>query len=160
MAAGKDSHQETDTEVIENYRYLFFLELQKQYILESQLLWNKEKSDEKLILVYENALALIMKWKKEYNELFISAFREYNLIKNEKRKNIISNLRKPVIFQILRPVFFNIFKFHITGLHFYQNQLRNTRPVFNRLEESQYFALRNFLLFLIKDMDNGPAVFG
>jgi curved DNA-binding protein CbpA len=144
----------------ENFRFLFFLELQKIYSLEAQFLQTKKNIDQKIKLINESAFSYFIKWKKDYNNLYISAIQEYDKIKKEKRKNILSNLRKPSLFNNLRPVFFNLFKFHITGLKFYQKQLRSMMLVIDRLEENQCFALKDFLLLLIKDMENGPAIFG
>ena len=102
-----------------------------------------------------------MKWKKDYYELYLSANLEYTKIKKERPKNNLANLRKPLIYMNLIPVFFNLCNYHITGLEFYQKQIkRNLNMIVKRLEENHYFTLKKYLLLLIEDMKNGPAIFG
>jgi hypothetical protein len=143
----------------ENYRFLFFLEMQKLYGLESQFFIDDGKK-EKIRIAREASLDFFKKWKNESLDLYLSAINEYDRTKNEKQRNIISNLRKPTIFQNLRPVFYNLYKYHITGMEFYKRQLSNPKGVILRLDESGCPALKEYILLLISDMDNGPAIFG
>jgi curved DNA-binding protein CbpA len=152
--------KESKVDAVENFRYLFFLDLQELYMLESSFFWEKKYSQEKLILINKSVFDHFKEWKKDLIPLHVSAFKEYDIIRNEKHKNIISNLRKPSIYMNLRPVFFNLFKYHITGLLFYKKQLRNFMKVMTRLEENNFIELKKYLMTLIQDMENGPALFG
>ena len=75
--------------------------------------------------------------------------------------NTLANLRKPSLYKNLRPIFFNLSNYHITGLEFYKKQLkRNLNQILKRLEDNNFLDLKKFLVFLINDIENGPAVFG
>ncbi len=152
--------EEKATDLKKDFRLLFFQELQKLDTLELPHNHTNNEIEEKIKEVKEFIRIYFKKWKEEYYELFNSANSEYEQIKKEKPANNLANLRKPALYRNLRPVFFNLCSFHITGIQFYQRQLkRNLDLIILRLEEKKYFALKNFLLFLIKDADNGPAIF-
>jgi len=128
-----------------NYRRLFFIEL---------------KIFDELELSGTNTAFFFKKWKEGSYDLFLKALEEYGQIKNEKPRNIISNLRKPSLYNILKPVFFNLCHYHVAGSDIYLKQLnRNLDYIFQKLEEKKYFSVKNFLSLLIQDLKNGPAVF-
>jgi hypothetical protein len=145
----------------ENFRLMFYQELEEIYYLEAAYFFKKEESVFKRIkLANVESLKYLKKWKPEFQDLYVSAGLEYEKIMKEKRKNDISNLRKPSLFINLRPVFFNIAKYHTTGLKFYQNQIKqNISPVLKRLEDENYYVVREYLLFLINDLKSGSALF-
>jgi|GEM_PF-2202039 len=152
---------ENNLTIKNNYRFLFFQELSKLDTLEMPHNKSNKIIEEKIKSYNEAISILFKKWEKDYYNLFKSANLEYNLIKKEKPKNNLANLRKPSLYFNLKPVIFNICNYHITGLQFYQKQSkRSLDTIIKRLEENNFFSLKKYLLFLIKDMDNGPAVFG
>ncbi|MBN2544254.1 MAG: hypothetical protein JXB50_00565 [Spirochaetes bacterium] len=152
--------EEDQTYSVNECRLMFFHSLRKLDTLE--LPHNKNKKTSEDIKAEKEEMALYFKkWDEKHFELFENADFEYDLIKMEKPKNDLTNLRKPSLYMNLRPVFFNLCNYHITGLEFYKKHLmRNLDPIIKRLEEKKFFTLKNFLLFLIEDMEKGPAVFG
>jgi hypothetical protein len=151
--------QEDDDAGSGNYRYQFFREMLKLYALDSQFFIDENK-EEKIKSIKNRAIDFFMNWNNDNTGIYVDAMHEYEQIKKEKRKNIISNLRKPTLFQNLRPVFFNLSKYHITGLDFYRKQLRNLNTIYTRLEEEHRIAMKEYIMLLIKDLENGPAIFG
>lgn len=150
--------EENVTTSEKNFRFLFFQELKKLDTLELPRNKNK-KIEDKINATKESLSNYFKKWRENYFELFLSANNEYQQIKDEKPKYNLENLRKPSLYKNLRPVFFNLSNYHITGLEFYKKQLkRNLNSIIERLEKNNFFALKKFLLFLIEDMENGPAV--
>jgi hypothetical protein len=148
------------TTIIENYRFLFFKDLKNLDTLELPRYQNK-KIVEQIKQTKESIAVNFKKWKPDYYKLFLSANNQYEQIKNEKYINTLANLRKPSLYKNLRPVFFNLTNYHITGINFYKKQLkRNLENILKRLKNNNYHDLKKFILFLIEDMEKGPAVFG
>ncbi len=143
-----------------NYRYMFFREMLSLYYLETSFQTSKTaQADIKIKSVMDAAYSNLRKWNAELAALYLHALPDYEKIKTEKYKNIISNLRKPQVFFNLRPVIFNLVNYHITGISFYKKQIRqNLNAVIKRLDENGYTAYREYLIGLINDMDNGPAL--
>ena len=151
--------EKNKTTIIENFRFLFFKDLKNLDTLELPRCQNK-KIVEQIKQIKESIAFNFKKWKPDYFKLFISANNQYEQIKNEKYKNTLANLRKPSLYKNLRPIFFNLSNYHITGLEFYKKQLkRNLNNILKRLEDNSYNKLKKFILFLIEDMEKGPAVF-
>lgn len=152
--------KENKATIIENFRFLFFKDLKNLDTLELPHYMNK-KIVEQIKKTKESITTNFKKWEPDYFNLFITANNQYEQIKNEKPKNTHANLRKPSLYKNLRPVFFNLSNYHITGLLFYKKQLkRNLNAILLRLDENHFLDLKKFLLFLIDDMEKGPAVFG
>ena len=153
-------HVHADDRSVTDSRYSFFIELLKIYHLDSSFSI-KEKKRLNQENIYENAYYFFIKWKPEISVLFKNAMIDYEGIKKKKYENAISNLRKPTLFLNLRPFFFNIASYHLTGKEIYKKRLnQNLEPIIKRLEESGFNSFRDLLLFLIRDTENGSAVFG
>jgi len=58
------------------------------------------------------------------------------------------------------PIFHNIVAYHLTGIAFYRNQVKqNLQAVMGKLDDNNCAALRALVELLLDDMKNGPAVF-
>lgn len=146
--------------VEENYRFLFFRELYRINTLELSNKKNSTHGEERIASCYEKMKMHFKHWKKADYTLFIDAYDEYRVIRSQKHKNDLANLRKPSLYKNLRPLLFNMSYYHITGSIFYFKQLkRNLDAILLRLEQNQFFALKRFLSLLIEDSEKGPAVF-
>ena len=56
-------------------------------------------------------------------------------------------------------MFHNILSYQLTGLEFYQKQLKqNFAAVLFQLEQRNFHRLVEFIQFLIADMRHGPAI--
>lgn len=98
-------------------------------------------------------------WSPAAYPMFSEAMESYSAIKKEKQPNTISQLRKPTLAGMLKPVMFNIIYFHLTGSEVYPRQLkRKLGMILDRLESEGYDALKRFLLWLVEDMEKGPAL--
>lgn len=154
-----DTPEKNETNIEKNFRFLFFKELEKLDSLEIAHKTKYTKIEKKINITKESMTNYFKKWREDYFELFLTANNEYQQIKDQKPKYNLANLRKPSLYKNLRPVFFNLSNYHLTGIDFYKKQLkRNLSSIIDRLEENNFFALKKFMLFLIDDMENGPAV--
>ena len=152
--------EEQETIKNQNFRFLFFKDLKNLNTLELPHYMNK-KIIEQIKQTKESIAVNFKKWAPDNYKLFLSANKEYEQIKNEKYKNTLANLRKPSLYKNLGPIFFNLSNYHIAGINFYKKQLkRNLDNILKRLENNNYHDLKKFILFLIEDMEKGPAVFG
>jgi hypothetical protein len=148
-------------EVKINYRLSFYRQLIDIYFLEGYSLMTKRKeTNTKISGAFINGADFFEKWQPSLAGLCKTGLADYEMIKNEKQKNVISNIRKLPLFLNLRPILFNVAKYHITGLEFYKKQTgQNLDAVINRLEETGHIDFKEFLVFMINDMNNGPAIF-
>ncbi len=145
-------------ERIPNHRLCFFQAMRILESLESPYtIQDQETKKRRIELIRIEAYAHFADWKGDLVGLYELATNEYDLIKKQKPRG---PYMKHALYFNLRPVFHNIVAYHLTGSSIYQRQIKqNLAAVMLRLEEIQYFSLRDYLQFLIKDMDMGPAVF-
>jgi hypothetical protein len=147
----------TTEERIPNHRLYFFQALQVLETLELPYTQDKQTKKTKIDTIKHETYAHFINWKGDYAELYKLADSEYDSIKKEKPRG---PYMKHALYLNLRPVFHNIIAYHLSGSPLYQRQIKqNLAAIMLRLEEKQYFSLRDYLRFLIADMNNGPAVF-
>jgi hypothetical protein len=140
------------------HRFLFFKELQNLDCLESPYCLDKADLAAKIQTSNLAVAGHFARWKAEWVDIFAAAQGEYDRIKKEKPPH--APYRKNDLNACLRPVFFNIVCYHLSGQDFYRKQLRqNLAAILHLLEERRFLALRRYVVFLIKDMEKGPAVF-
>jgi hypothetical protein len=143
---------------IPNHRLCFFQAMHILQSLESPYaIEDQETKKLRIESMNLEAHAHFADWKGDLVELYELATNEYDLIKKQKPSG---PYMKHALYFNLRPVFHNIIAYHLTGSSIYRRQIKqNLAAVMLRLEEKQCFSLRDYLQFLIKDMDMGPAVF-
>ncbi len=111
-----------------------------------------------LAYLKERALSCFTGWREADAGLYVEARRELDLIGSEMPHG---PYRKHALYLNLRPVLHNITAYHLTGLQYYKIQMKqNLAAVLERLDERKLDNLKKYLLLLIRDMENGPALFG
>ena len=112
-----------------------------------------EKSKVKIDKEIENACEIFRRWKPDLAEMHEKAFHEYDKLKASSTKNII----KPSLCGNIQSILFNMTYYNVLGKNFYKQQLKqNFKLVMNSMEPGLE-NLKNYLLFLYEDMNNGPA---
>ena len=142
-----------------DYRLLFYREFYKLERLDKPYAFNKYYFTQAEIEASRlRSFEYFSKWKSESVELYSEAQRQYDRIKAEKPRG--PYMKYAMLFN-LSPVLHNILSYQMTGLLFYKKQLKqNLSAVFSKLEERSMQSLLDFIQLLIRDMENGPAIFG
>jgi len=141
---------------ISDYRLLFYKEYYSLERSDKPYAFNKYYfSRNQIELTKQRASEYFRKWQPERNELYEQANRIYDQIKLEKPRG--PYMKHALLFN-LSPVFHNILSYELTGLQFYQKQLKqNFAAVLFQLEQRQFHKLVEFIQFLIADMEQGPV---
>jgi hypothetical protein len=151
--SGRDESKER---LDENVRLSFFKNLHALEALDFPYNTKKGTYVHERATLKDEAFSCFSQWRKGDTDLYVAAQREYELIRSERP---YGPYRKHALYLNLRPVFHNVIAFHLTGLQFYRMQVKqNLGAVIKRLEEREFVSLRDYLLLLIADMDNGPAL--
>ena len=106
----------------------------------------------------EEAREWFSRWRPELGELHAMASAQYDQLKRERPAG---PYRKDDLYSNVSPFFNNITCFHVMGNQFYFQQMRrNLAAVTQRLEQRHMHALRDYVLMLIADSENGAACGG
>ena len=141
----------------QNMRLRFFRAFKEQQDLELAFKISGRRRKVTLQTADDTVSACFRDWKEDYAGLYKTAWEQYLHIRKEKPEG---PYRKKALYFNLRPVLHNIISFHLTGRRFYHTQVRqNLAAVMQRLVERDFFALKQYLEFLIADMEYGPALF-
>jgi len=141
---------------VKNYRLEFFRQLKKLEAIDTPYTYRRDWKQ--ITPIKAAALEMFEKWGINDIELYITADIEYDRVKSEKPEG--PYLKKALGLNLL-PVFHNVIMFHLTGRIVYQKQVRqNLNAILDRLNLSGYVALREYIEFLVADMENGAAIFG
>ena len=140
-----------------NVRLSFFRHLEELDRLDMPFTFDRRRLQQQISAARAKANQLFEQWRPQQAELYSAAQRSYDQIKHEKHW-------VPYTFHTfyfnLRPVFHNITAYHLTGLPLYKKQLRqNLDAILHHLELKHHDALRDYILFLIQDIEDGPALF-
>ncbi len=139
-----------------NHRLAFFQQLQIIEALEMPYAFHPEENRGRLKAAKAAAHTEIAMWDAGLGELYKKADQEYVRIKTEKP---MGPYLKHALALNIRPVFHDIIAFHLTGKKLYAKQAKQNRSgIMNQLEQRGLGSLREFLSFLIENMENGPAV--
>jgi hypothetical protein len=142
----------------ENYRLSFFRHIRALEALDFPFNRNKDTYKRDLEHLEDRAFSCFRKWRGPDSSLYAEAQKELDTLRGEMP---YGPYRKHALYLNLRPVFHNIAAFHITGLQFYRIQIKqNLAAVIERLDERQLVNLKKYMLLLIDDMENGPALHG
>jgi hypothetical protein len=139
-----------------NYRLAFFKHLRALESLDMPYVFNRKKHATEIEAERTEAISCFGHWNTEKADLYVAAQEEYDKVKGEMPTG---PYRKNALYLNLHPVFHNIISFHLSGMQFYRMQVRqNLDAVMKRLDERQFSSLKEFLKFLIDDMEAGPAL--
>jgi hypothetical protein len=142
----------------ENIRLSFFKHLHDLEALDFPFNRNKSTYIRDLANLNDLARICFLKWRAGDLDLYSEAQKELDTLRSEMP---MGPYRKHALYLNLRPVFHNIASYHLTGVRFYEIQVkRNLDAVIERLDERNFTNLKKYMLLLIEDMENGPALFG
>jgi hypothetical protein len=138
-----------------NSRLEFFRQLKKLEAIDAPYAYHRDYA--KINPIKETAAEMFEKWGPRGIEFYRGADLEYDQIKREKPEG--PYLKKALGLNLL-PVFHNIIMFHLTGRMVYKKQVRqNLSAILDRLEKGRHLTLKDYVEFLVADMDAGAAVF-
>jgi hypothetical protein len=101
---------------------------------------------------------MFRRWGARGIDFYGKADQEFDKIKNEKPEG--PYLKKALGLNLI-PVFHNIIMFHLTGRMVYKKQVRqNLDAILDRLKKSHHLAMKEYIEFLVSDMEDGAALFG
>ncbi len=157
--AGDAARPTGGTEAPPDYRLLFYREFYTLERLDLPYAFNKYYYTRMQIeTARRKSFEYFSRWQGGSAELYGKAQAEYGLIKAEKPRG--QDGKYAMLFN-LTPVLHNILSYQMTGLAFYKKQLKqNFSAVLSKLEERGALNLIAFIRFLIRDMENGPAIMG
>jgi hypothetical protein len=132
-------------------RRAFYRQLQIVERLDSPFNFRWKNNTKRIRLAKEAAYERFRDWQNGFLDLYKQANSEYDKLKHEKP---IGPYRKDALYHNINPIFHNIAAYNVKGNGFYYGQMkRNLEAVLQRLEERDFFALRDYVLFLIVNTD-------
>ncbi len=144
-------HAEEQAAVEEDVRKAFYKRLHFLERIDSPFNFRWRSDPKPIQRAREAAYVAFREWRKDLSELFSQAHSQYDRLKREKP---LGPYRKDALYHNLYPIFHNIGAYHVHGNEFYRRQMRQNLPaVIERLEERRFFALRDYVLFLIEDTE-------
>jgi hypothetical protein len=156
LAKSRPSESNSEESEKRNHRLAFFEKLNQIESLEMPYSFHPEDNMEQLLAAKKAAMNELSSWKHELATLYKSADKEYVRIKNEKPRG---PYLKHALALNIRPLVHDLVGYHLTGRDVYAKQARqNLSGIMHRLTENNCASLREFLILLLEDMKNGPAV--
>ena len=156
IAANAPAHPEQEAPDRPNHRLAFFQSLNVVESVELPYAFHPEDNREALDAAKKAAIEELEGWKPRWVELYQKADRDSVRIKSEKPRG---PYLKHALGLNIRPVLHNIIAFHLTGRSLYARQVKqNLSGIMHRLEEEGHSSLASFLMLLVEDLKNGPAV--
>jgi hypothetical protein len=138
-----------------NHRLEFFRQLKKLEAIDTPYAFHRDYGQINPIKAL--AVETFRKWGPRTVEFYTGADLEYDRIKREKPEG--PYLKKALGLNLV-PVFHNIIMFHLTGRIVYKKQVRqNLGAILDRLAKGGHFTLKEYIEFLVADLDGGAAVF-
>jgi hypothetical protein len=138
-----------------SHRMEFFRRLKELEALDAPYAFHRD--DRQILAVKARAAEAFKSWGVREVEFYRKADRELDQIKRERPEG--PYLKKALGLN-LRPVFHNIIMFHLTGRVIYKKQVRqNLNAILDRLKRSGHLALKEYVQFLVADLENGAAIF-
>ena len=138
-------------------RLRFYRTLRRIEAIDTPYAFHRTEHRVEIQLLRAEATELFKTWNPDKGGLYQAAEREHAQIWAEKPHG---PYLKHALALNIRPVLHNIITFHLTGRSVYRQQARqNIKAIMARLQEEGHAAFRDYLHFLISDMENGPAQF-
>jgi len=148
---------EASEDLTANPRLQFYQRLQRIESLDMPYQFRRKEHHAEIRALRMDAADLFGAWKAAQTRLYETAERQQRQIWTDKPSG---PYMKHALALNIRPVLHNVISFHLTGRPVYKRQARqNIRAIMTRLEEEGYSAFKEYLSLLIKDMENGPALF-
>jgi hypothetical protein len=155
LASRTQTHLIGDPKASTNHRLEFFTLLKELEALDAPYAFHRDHA--RIGAVKARATEAFKGWGSREVGLFRKADLEHDRIKGERPEG--PYLKKALGLN-LRPVFHNVIMFHLTGRMVYKKQVRqNLSAILDRLQMGRHFALREYVEFLVADLENGAAVF-
>jgi hypothetical protein len=140
-----------------SHRLAYFQTIYKLEMIDEPYSFHRNENKDVIAKAKEAAYLHFSKWKGECKEEYLQAEKEYDEIKAEKPRG---PYMKEALALNVSPIFHNIIAYHLTGVGFYRAQVKqNLSAVMQHLGRRKLFSLRDYILMLIHDMENGPAAF-
>jgi curved DNA-binding protein CbpA len=158
LYSSESSPKQDYKEHTDNNRLAFYVQLMRLERTDTPFNFFKKRDEKKVSMLKAETYRCFREWRKDLSELYVKANQQYDQLKKEKP---LGPYRKHALYYNLHPFFHNITAFQVLGNEFYFHQLKqNLNAVVARLEEREFFALKDYLLFLIHDAENGSAAAG
>ncbi len=141
-----------------NHRLAYYQKLQELELIDKPYSFHRRENAGRIWERKAEACSHFRIWNSRHEKLYVDADRDYDRLKAEKP---LGPYLKHALAINVSPVFHNIIAYHLTGMVFYKKQVnQNLKAILQRLVEEDCGALKEFIELLIRDMNNGPAVFG
>lgn len=141
-----------------NHRLAYFQLLQRLEMIDKPYSFHRRENARRIQVLKAEARFHFGGWNNRYQGLYENAEREYDGLKAETPADPGG---KDALAITISPIFYNIVTYHLTGIEFYRKQVRqNLAAILQRLVAADCAALKELIELLIRDMNNGPAVFG
>ncbi len=155
---GNGLQKETGKAFPQNHRLAYYQIMQKLEPLDKPYSFHRQRNSKEIEELKAEAHSHFTAWNDQYEKLYVDADRDYDRLNSEKP---LGPYLKHALAINVSPVFHNIITYHLTGMTFYRKQVnQNLKAILHRLATENCQALKEFIEFLIRDMNNGPAVFG
>jgi hypothetical protein len=150
--------KETGKVIVQNHRLAYYQILQKLELIDKPYSFNRQQNSKRIKELKAEAYFHFSTWNGQNEKIYVDADQDYDRLKSEKP---LGPFMKHAMAINVSPIFHNIVTYHLTGMMFYRKQVnQNLKAVLQRLVKKKCQALKEFIELLIRDMNNGPAVFG
>ena len=141
-----------------NHRLAYFQILQRLELIDKPYSFHRRENARRIEVLKAEARFHFDGWSSRHHDLYENAEHEYDRLKEEKPA---SPGTKEDLAITISPIFYNIVTYHLTGIEFYRKQVQqNLAAILLRLAGADCTALKELIELLIRDMNNGAAVFG
>jgi hypothetical protein len=141
-----------------NHRLAYYQILQRLELIDKPYSFHRQQNTKLIQELKAEARFHFGIWNARFQKLYADAEAEYDRIKSE---TLSSFSMKNSLAITVSPIFHNIVTYHLTGIVFYRKQVnQNLKAILQRLGSENCLSLEELIVLLIRDMNNGPAVFG
>jgi hypothetical protein len=141
-----------------NHRLAYFQILQRLELIDTPYRFHRRENSRRIEVLKAEARFHFDGWSSRYKDLYENAEHEYARLKAEKPTG--PGMKEDLAITI-SPNFYHIVTYHLTGIQFYRKQVRqNLAAILLRLVGADCTALKELIAMLIRDLNNGAAVFG
>jgi hypothetical protein len=141
-----------------NHRLAYYQILQRLELIDKPYSFHRLQNSKKIKELKDEAYFHFITWNGRYEKLYKDADQDYDRLKSVMP---LGPYMKHALAINVSPVFHNIITYHLTGMMFYRRQVnQNLKAILQKLVAEKCQALNEFIELLIRDMNNGPAVFG
>jgi hypothetical protein len=142
----------------ENHRFAYYQLLDTLERIDKPYSFHRPQNAQRIRRLKDEAHAHFGAWNSCFTELCLAADREYDRLKSERSVGV--SRQRPLVVAI-SPVFHNIVAYHLTGMEFHRKLVQqDLKAILRRLVAEGCPALKEFIELLIRDLGNGPAIFG